>query len=952
MADRNMQTPRGISGAFLGAVLCLIAALIGADSSRGETAEDPFAACEERLRAQPEDYESSYCFYQAARQGRRWQEAATRLERSMASRPDNPWLLLALGHVHWQLDPSRAEGTYRAAADGFRRQGHIAGEVLARVNLCSFLTDQGELERAAPEVDRVIELAAASDEATVKARALILEADHLRDLGHDLETAYRLLRRAEPLVFPDGPYRLRRVCLIGLGSICFRLGRYGEARGYYRRLEELAQEADDDYIRALYKYNQANTLLAEMFELPVAGSRERLLAMYRDALLTAESAGHRSTEILAHRLLGELLSRAEVSRDEALIHLQRSVELARNIRHPSRLAACLRSLSGHWARWGKPRKAEELLDEGLVLVRKAGDRQEEARVLDARMRASWAAGSRARALTDTSTALDALEALRDQQVAASGRAELFAAWSDIYAWPSGRLLTGGEPSRDDLELAFSLAERLRARVLLEAMASSRAKRPTSDNGALAAVLTDLTRVQRRLLDVELAETERRRLLRELERAEMREAAARQLTRTASPVEAPAPDFATLSEVEGALAEDEALLSFQVALWEDVYGDFGGGSWLLATTRRGTRVYPLPDRTTLRPAIRLFNGLFDRRDGSEAGAASRLYRDLLATALADLPSTVRRLVIVPDGDLHLLPFAALRATKDAAPLIRSYALSRAPSATLWLRWRQAEEERQRSTAVLALADPLPSVSDATHQAQGRDWALASGARLGALPHARREGRAVIRHLGDASRLLLGAEATERALKSTDLESYGVLHFAAHAVIDAERPQRSAVLLAPGATAEDGLLQPRDIVGLDLDDRVVVLSACQSATGTVLRGEGVLSLARAFFEAGASAVVGSLWQLRDDEAAALFERFYAHLAGGESVAGALAAAQEDRIDAGAPAAAWAGLVVLGDGGVVPIPGGRSRSFGVLGSVLVVVLLGVGVGLVWRRFRGSAR
>ena len=102
--------------------------------------------------------------------------------------------------------------------------------------------------------------------------------------------------------------------------------------------------------------------------------------------------------------------------------------------------------------------------------------------------------------------------------------------------------------------------------------------------------------------------------------------------------------------------------------------------------------------------------------------------------------------------------------------------------------------------------------------------------------------------------------------------------------------------------------------------MVAASCRSASGTVLRGEGVMGLARAFFQAGAPTVIANLWPLRDDDGAALFERFYHHLAQGTSVAAALRAAQLDRIADGAPGYAWAGLMVLGEGNLVPMPGGR--------------------------------
>ncbi len=152
---------------------------------------------------------------------------------------------------------------------------------------------------------------------------------------------------------------------------------------------------------------------------------------------------------------------------------------------------------------------------------------------------------------------------------------------------------------------------------------------------------------------------------------------------------------------------------------------------------------------------------------------------------------------------------------------------------------------------------------------------------------------------------------------------MIHLAAHAVVDDDHPERSAVVLAPGDGEEDGLLQASEIAGLDLRGKVVILSACRTASGAVLEGEGVMGLARAFFEAGARAVVGSLWPLRDDDAAALMEQLSRELARGQPVAAALADARRERLAAGAPTAAWAGLVVLGDGDAAPLAARRGEA-----------------------------
>ena len=192
------------------------------------------------------------------------------------------------------------------------------------------------------------------------------------------------------------------------------------------------------------------------------------------------------------------------------------------------------------------------------------------------------------------------------------------------------------------------------------------------------------------------------------------------------------------------------------------------------------------------------------------------------------------------------------------------------------------------------------------------------------------------------------ASEQFLKQAPIEDYAILHLAAHAVVDDLAPQRSFVLLAAGG-GEDGLLQAREIADLDLDGKVVVLSACSGIAGRGIESEGVISLARAFLVSGARAVVGSLWPLRDDEAAQFFDRFYARLAEGRPLDDALAMAQRDLAKVGAPAAAWAGLLVVGDGRLTPV-GNRAgfRSWGIFLAlaVLAVVAAFVAVKFLVRR------
>src|SRR5262249_6630958 len=125
------------------------------------------------------------------------------------------------------------------------------------------------------------------------------------------------------------------------------------------------------------------------------------------------------------------------------------------------------------------------------------------------------------------------------------------------------------------------------------------------------------------------------------------------------------------------------------------------------------------------------------------------------------------------------------------------------------------------------------------------------------------------------------------------------------------------------------------------KVVILAACESSIGAVRRGEGVLSLARAFFEAGATAVVGTLGKVRDADSEAFFRDFYDSLGGGRTISAALAEAKRAAIRRGAPPAAWSRFVLVGNGAVTPreAPVGPWPWFlGLLAGVAVL-------GLAWR-------
>ncbi|AMY09087.1 putative ATPase [Luteitalea pratensis] len=918
---------------------------------------DPYAVCQEQFRRAPRDYESAYCFYRVTFERRLWAEGARIFDDLIAEHPDNSWLVLAYGHIHRSRDPDRAEVLYRRAARAFQAAGDVAGEAEARTNLANFLRPKGRVEDARREVDRVVALAASVGDPLVRAQAWILESAYVQETGGDLGVSYRLLKQAQDILPEHPPYLRERALLIALGAASFRMGRLDEALTTYRRLETLAMAKGEPLVLANARYNIFNTAEAMEAVLPTPGARDRLTAMAERSLATAVAGQNLDVTVKSHRALADLMAFDDRAHGEALRHAQQCITLAAEARQPADEAACSWIVATLEAP-ADARAARAAGQRAVEATSRDNNPRTQAHSAGRQMRVSWLTRSHDEAIRDSLAAIGTVETLRALQDDARTSADLFSSWTRDYYWLSGRLLREDHP---DVALAFSVTERMRARSLLDVLDTSRQPLDPGHPAVAArrAVLESIAAVQRVLMDGSVGGERRARHLQELDVLERREQEARRQVAMAFPDRRDVPrTFASLDAVQAALGPDEALLSFQVGLWESYAGEDEGGSWLLVATRDSRTIYRLPDRARLAPAVPMFNGLLESSQRGAAAAAISLYDALLSDAVSSLPPGINRLVIVPDGVLHHLPFEALQSSREAPPLAARYEIVLAPSATLWLQGR-ARPRRTPTGRMLVLADPALAGSaeraDRGSRIGDRGSPIADpsplrGVRLGRLPHARDESSAIAHHVAGVD-VLIGEKASERNVKARDLRTYDVLHFAAHAVADEAHPERSAVLLAAGGPAEDGLLQAREIAALDIEESIVVLSACQTAAGAVLSGEGVLSLARAFFEGGAHAVIGTRWPLRDADAAVLFDTFYRHLAEGVSLSAALKATRDEARAAGRPPSAWASLVLLGNGDLRPFAGRRppvvekGRHLAPL-VVALSILIALGIVLARRR------
>jgi CHAT domain-containing protein len=170
------------------------------------------------------------------------------------------------------------------------------------------------------------------------------------------------------------------------------------------------------------------------------------------------------------------------------------------------------------------------------------------------------------------------------------------------------------------------------------------------------------------------------------------------------------------------------------------------------------------------------------------------------------------------------------------------------------------------------------------------------------------------------ILERAEASKENLKKRNLSDYRIIHFATHALIDDKKPARSAIVLSLAQNhKEDGFLQMREVFNLKLNADLVTLSACQTGLGQLIKGEGIEGLNRAFFYAGASSVMLTLWAINDQASYQLLERFYFHLRSSGSIMTALRMAKLEMIESGVLAHPyyWGGFIVTGETDKVIFP-----------------------------------
>lgn len=662
---------------------------------------------------------------------------------------------------------------------------------------------------------------------------------HLGEIRYrlnDLEGAAGDCRRALALRRRLGDRFGEALTSSTLGDVLLSLGRYDEATAFLDRALKLWQPGDDAGKRAQTLVNRGQLYRA-------LGDRERARRQLLQALPLFREAKDGDHEAATWNALGGLAIDAGRPGD-ALEPLRKALAL----RTPGSrgMAVTLTSLGVAYRDLGQLEEARQAYTEALPIFYENGDSREEARTIGNMGVLEAASGQEESALAQLDHAFERFRSLSDRPAMA------------LTLLAKARVLHGRgdlEAARSVMETSLAVVEEHRSR---QTSLTTRAEFFATRQDLYDFLIDLLMEMDRQAEALEINERSLSRSLLDRLTASGLDLPAGNLSGNSRDAALLQPRTASAAEIQNGLLDRDTLL-LEYRLGEE-------RSYLWAVTPDGLSAFALPGRAAIeRTARQAVERLARSRIGKSESAARQPLADLSRRLLGPVASLLpgKRLVVVSDGALQSLPFAVLpdpdSPSGDGQPLIAGHEVISLPSVSVLGEIRRDEASRTRAPKTL--------------------WVLANpdfGRRFDPLPYTRHEAAEILALVPPRDRAVaLGRDASRETVLRGDLRDYRFLHFATHGAFDAEDGSGRLALaqIGPGGRPEaDGFLHLTDIYALDLRADLVVLSACQSALGRELRGEGVMGLPRGFLHAGADRVLVSLWNVNDRATAELMRHFY--------------------------------------------------------------------------------
>jgi CHAT domain-containing protein/Tfp pilus assembly protein PilF len=776
-----------------------------------------------------------------------------------------------------------AVGNYEQALEHFQKVLAMSEAVADKADIAGTLSNigavyrmQGNYAQALEHYQRSLALSQALEDKTVLAGVLQNIAIIYESQG-DNDQALEHYQKSLALKEVLGNKGSIALTLGNIGNVYHRQGNHGLAVEYYQRSLTLKEASGDKVGIAMTLSNVGDVHISQ-------GDFTQALELFQRSLTLSETLGDKAAASNTLIDMG-VASRLKGNYAQALDFAGRAAVLGKQLGYPDQLRRARNEEGQSYRALNQLTAARQAFDEAIAAVETlraqvAGGEQDHQRFLEDKL--------------DPYQSMVDLLVAQNESAAALAYAERAKARVLLDVLHSGRV---------NVTKAMTAAEQERERgfnnhlVSLNTQISRENQRPKPDPGRLNDLKTQL---QKARLDYEAFQTSLY-------------AAHPELKTQRGQVEPLTPQQASdlLPDAESALLEyvvtDERTYLF--ALTRGAAG-----------TATELKVYPLEiKRKELDERAAQFREILAKGSPGFRQPARGLYDLLIKPAAAQLQGR-RSLIIVPDGSLWELPFQALQPSA-ARYLIEDCAIAYAPSLTalgemIKLRDRRSDSPAGTST-LLAFGNPALGT-----QTISLAKSVLMDEKLYPLPDAEREVNVIKQIYGPAnSRVYVGAEAREERVKA-EAGGYRILHLATHGILNDSNPMYSHLVLAQaeGDSKEDGLLEAWEIMKLDLNADLAVLSACETARGRVGAGEGMIGLSWALFVAGCPTSVLSQWKVESASTTELMVEFHRQLksqmATGSNRISAARALREaalklQRTNRYRHPFYWAGFVVTGKG-----------------------------------------
>ena len=714
--------------------------------------------------------------------------------------------------------------------------------------------------------------------------------------------------------------------LSNIGSVYFYQGHYSQALEYYQRSLKLNQELGN---KSGIADSMANVATANS----ALGNYRQSIEYYKKSLELSQELDNKLTVANVSGNLGNIYA-DQANYTLAIEYYQKCLKLCEELGHKYGISIMLISIAQTYAAQANPAQSLSYAERATLIAKEIGSPEWF-------WQARTTAGEAYRLLNKPDQAgrafdeaITTIEQLRNQVVGGAQDQQRFFESKVTPYYNMVALLI----SQKNYAQALTYAERAKARVLLDVLRSGKTD--------VTKAMTAQEQQRERELDSEIVSINSQisieRLRRQSDPAILSDLDARlgkarleyEAFQTSLYVAHPELKVQR-GQIEPATLEraSELLPDAGTVLVKFVVGQ--ENTYLFVLTKDGRanidsrakpelKVYSVAIKAgELSKRIEKFRGLLAEGNLDFQEPARQLYDLLLKPAERQLKGK-STLCILPDGVLWELPFQALQ-PRAGAYLLQHHAIFYAPSLSVLGEMVRLAGQKDSSftqqQSLLAFGNPALS-----QQTIARAAASRRDENLAPLPGAEKEVQTLAQLYGPArSKVFIGTEAREETAKR-EAGNYKILHFATHGLLDDKSPLYSRVLLSQvnNETNEDGLLEAREIMQLDLKASVAVLSACQTGRGRVGAGEGVIGMAWAFFIAGCPTTVVSQWKVDSSSTTALMIEFHRHLTRQLTPKGFAKGGTASKAQALQRAALsmlkdkkyshpfyWAGFIVVGDG-----------------------------------------